>query len=122
MEQETAETETADTAEDIGIPVPLRTQEKAQLERFVPSAVEYLEDIGLDAKAEQLDDVEFVIEENDGGRTRWIATTTADEWRRVVSDLSNVEGQDVWWLRKKLSKRVHDRIEAVRADLGETDA
>lgn len=100
-------------AGSVPIEVPLRTQERTKLERYVPQIVDYLEGIGLNEKAEELDDVAFTIEENIDGRTRWLATTTADEWRTVLADLSNLDTTGVWWLRKKLAKRVHDRIDAV---------
>lgn len=102
-----------DEQESMTVTMPMRTQEQDQLERFVPEIIEYLEGIGLDSSASELDDVTFDLEHNDEGRTRWLATTTADEWRTVISKLSNLDGNDVDWLRRKLAKRLHDKVEEI---------
>lgn len=101
------------------VDVPLRTQEKQQLDKFVPMAVERLRDLGLGNEADDLDDVTIEIDETPTLRTRYVGYAEPDGWRLIVRHLGKLrsnEGLQIWWLRKKLAKRVHDRIEEVVPD------
>lgn len=100
----------------VTVPMGLRTHEKQQLERHVPNIIDYLEDIGLGAVAEDLEDVTIEFEPNDEPGFRHLARTTADEWRMLVRGLQHQDGLDVWWLRKKLARRLYQRTQELQED------
>lgn len=111
------ETEASTVQVDMG----LRTQERQQLDRWVPRIIEHLEGLGLPQSAEDLDDVTLVIEESDRDGFRYEAAAEPDEWRTLISSLSNQDGQDAWWLRKKLARRFHDRVDEMEEMVDDAD-
>lgn len=101
--------------ESISVPLGLRTHERSQLDTFVDEIIATLRDLGLDDEADDIDDVTLTIE--DGHEERgltYTATTTADEWRTLVAGLSNVEGLKADWLRRKLAKRLAQKVDELR--------
>lgn len=85
------------------VPIQLRSHEEAQLESFVPRMVDRLNDMGVEAEAEDIENVEL-IDEGDG-----TFSAEVSEWTALLGGmrvLRDEEGLRSWWLRKKLSRRL----------------
>lgn len=101
----------------VEVDIPLRTQERDQLAEFHPQIIDHLNELGLDKEGEQVSDVELAIEEApelDGYSYRGYAH--AEEWRTLLSALQHLYDEEtlrVRWLRKKLAKRLHDRVQEI---------
>lgn len=98
--------------EQIPVPIELRSHERAQLEDFVPRLRERLEDAGRDDLLDTLDG--FTLDAHDEG-----VFNTTEQWRTVIMELHRLkpeEGLRQWWLRRKLFKRLVDRVEALEGD------
>lgn len=85
----------------MSIPLELRTQERQQLDEYIPQAIETLRGRGLNDEADDVVGV-TLIEEEDGR-----VSTTVDQWVSLLSSLRVIDdGLRPWWLRKKLSQRL----------------
>lgn len=100
-----------DTA--INIPVECRRTEVRQLKEMVPKAVERLDAAGKDDDAAALERIhdEHITDLPDGKGT---VSMPKDDWTSLVLGLDRVDdGLRPWWLTRKLSTRVQDRLRDV---------
>jgi aminopeptidase N len=96
------------------IPITVRTHEKAQLEDFVPRVEELFRESDLDEQADFLADLELVFE-ND------TAYAAPRDWGRLIQHLTRLreeEGLRVWWLQRKLARRLRERVDDVSEVFG----
>lgn len=101
------------------ITIEMRPNEKSQLEDFVPRIIEEYHDSGLDERAEALEDMVL-----GWVPTEWEARLGVEEWSTLISSLHVVrpdEGLRVWWLQKKLSRRLRQRINELGIDIEDDD-
>lgn len=108
----------------IRVPVEIRTHELSQLKSMVPRVVERLRDIDAETFGDDADELERIYTEHietverefteDDQTFAAYVSMPADDWRNVVGSLGRLydeEGLRVWWLRKKLVKRLRKRLE-----------
>jgi hypothetical protein len=91
---------------------------------MVPRAVERLRALDAETFGDDADELERIYAEYIEGVEREFTaddqafaayvSMPADDWRQVVGSLGRLydeEGLRVWWLRKKLVKRLRERLE-----------
>jgi hypothetical protein len=98
----------------IPIPIDIRSHEVSQLDEFVPQIVERLRDIAtedndLGSEADSIESIYDNAAVSDG-----MLSMEIDEWRTLLRHLPRLrddEGLRVWWLQRKMIRRLKDRAD-----------
>lgn len=96
----------------MNVPIELRSHEQKQLAEFIPRIEDSLRDSDLTDQADTVGDFSFTVDHTDEVAGKY-ASAPAEDWAAVLQYLSILrpdEGLRVWWLQKKLSKRLQARL------------
>jgi hypothetical protein len=96
--------------DDINIPVDVRTHEAAQAREFALRSATDLRNAEQHERADTLERIyqQHLMDIEDS------ITMSADDWRTFISEcrrLDRTEGLRCWWFRRKLAKRLDERME-----------
>lgn len=108
----------AEAPSGINVPVELRSHEQFQLAEYVPKMEERLRERDLDEQADAVSDFTFTVDATDDVAGQY-ASAPAEDWEKVIQYLNILrpqEGLRVWWLRKKLAKRLARRLEEMEVE------
>jgi hypothetical protein len=109
-----------DTA--MNVPVEVRSHELRQLDKMVPKAADRLREVATENNdlASEADTLDRAYDEHilDMPATHSMGdgylSMPADDWRAIIRHLPRIEDNvgvtRVWWLRKKLTSRVRERL------------
>lgn len=91
----------------INVPINVRTHETQQLQTKVPSVIEDMQDADMDT-----DEIERVYDEHIAGLngTGTVSMPT-DDWQIINTRLARLDNLHTRWLRKKLVRRLRERLE-----------
>jgi hypothetical protein len=109
---------------DLNVPIEIRSHEQQQLESMVPDVIESLERAELDTETieqahEKLRDPTETFTAPDQSFYRYLSLPV-DSWQTLIQELERVQGKEghatnrVHYLRRKLFKRVRDRMEELQ--------
>lgn len=103
-----------DTA--INIPIDVRSHEQNQLTEFVPKLVTRFMNRQTEQMESKSDELNRVYDEHiEGMDGESYLSMPIDDWRTLISSLSNVDdGLRGWWLQKKLVSRLRDKLEDIQ--------
>lgn len=100
-----------DVANDLSVPIELRSHEREQLNEYLPEAEE---SYFMGERYEERDDVAVLIEQLSDSSGKHVSFTV-EQWRTCVSALSRVDdGLRPWWLQKKVVNRLNERVEELQ--------
>lgn len=101
----------------VRVPITLRPLERTQLDSMVPRVVDRLEELERYDEATKVENAEIHIDED-------TAAAEPLTWATVVGGLEVLRQEDglrIWWLRKKLSKRLQRKMDEMDIDMDEVD-
>lgn len=103
-----------DTA--INIPIDVRSHEQNQLTEFIPKLVTRFMNRQTEQMESKSDELNRVYDEHiEGMDGESYLSMPIDDWRTLISSLSNVDdGLRGWWLQKKLVSRLRDKLEDIQ--------
>jgi len=102
----------------INVPIKARTHELNQLHGKVPEAVDHFQQAEMHDEAdevnriydEHISGVDPKFTDDDQSFAAYVYMP-ADDWYTTLRVLGRFDDQRLWWLRKKLSKRLRDRLD-----------
>lgn len=92
---------------NVSIPIELASHEVKQLDEFIPRIEERLREIDLEDEADEISDATIVEEGGD------VFSAKTKEWAAIIGGLRVLRGEESlrsWWLRKKLARRVSEKV------------
>lgn len=93
------------------VPIEIRPNEMRQLENYTAAVVDHYRERDMDEQADEFAAISMTLEPQEDGWQNGVLEQ--EEWDMLVTRLNVLrpeEGQRVWWLQKKLSNRLNERL------------